>query len=146
LAWQFLPYASLLTDTHNYSDVGIYDRVVIQEILKEIAQTQQVDLKAKQRFKGWSPQYYIDAWNLNDVSFLQSCCSERSRLTDAGCTSRTPSNNGKIHVEYAYHPLCEQHKQTYCSYQIALPSHSRCGADCGRGMYICFPHFTKLTQ
>lgn len=35
-----------------YSDVGIYDRVVIQDILKEIAQTQQVDLSAKQRFKG----------------------------------------------------------------------------------------------
>lgn len=34
------------------SDVGTYDRVVIQEILKEIAQTQQVDLNAKQRFKG----------------------------------------------------------------------------------------------
>ncbi|KAG8833210.1 Replication factor C (RF-C) subunit [Serendipita sp. 400] len=34
------------------SDVGLYDRVVIQEILKEIAQTQQVDLSAKQRFKG----------------------------------------------------------------------------------------------
>ncbi|KAI0318720.1 P-loop containing nucleoside triphosphate hydrolase protein [Amylostereum chailletii] len=34
------------------SEVGNYDRVVIQEILKEIAQTQQVDLNAKQRFKG----------------------------------------------------------------------------------------------
>ncbi|KZV64506.1 P-loop containing nucleoside triphosphate hydrolase protein [Peniophora sp. CONT] len=33
------------------SEVGNYDRVVIQEILKEIAQTQQVDLNAKQRFK-----------------------------------------------------------------------------------------------
>ncbi|KZP00493.1 P-loop containing nucleoside triphosphate hydrolase protein [Calocera viscosa TUFC12733] len=33
------------------SDVGTYDRQVIQEILKEIAQTQQVDLNAKQRFK-----------------------------------------------------------------------------------------------
>ncbi|KAE8378358.1 cytochrome c oxidase assembly protein CtaG/Cox11-domain-containing protein [Aspergillus bertholletiae] len=33
------------------SDVGNYDRVVIQELLKEIAQTQQVDLSAKQRFK-----------------------------------------------------------------------------------------------
>jgi replication factor C subunit 3/5 len=36
------------------SDVGSYDRVVIQDILKEIAQTQQVDLNAKQRFKGMS--------------------------------------------------------------------------------------------
>lgn len=36
------------------SDVGIYDRVVIQDILKEIAQTQQVDLNAKQKFKGKS--------------------------------------------------------------------------------------------
>ena len=34
------------------SDVGMYDLVVIQDILKEIAQTQQVDLNAKQRFKG----------------------------------------------------------------------------------------------
>lgn len=33
------------------ADVGNYDRVVIQELLKEVAQTQQVDLSAKQRFK-----------------------------------------------------------------------------------------------
>ena len=36
------------------SDVGNYDRVVIQDLLKEVAQTQQVDLNAKQRFKGTS--------------------------------------------------------------------------------------------
>jgi replication factor C subunit 3/5 len=34
------------------SEVGNNDRAVIQELLKEIAQTQQVDLNAKQRFKG----------------------------------------------------------------------------------------------
>jgi len=44
------------------SDAGNYDRVVIQELLKEIAQTQQVDLSAKQRFKGercfeWRPPF-----------------------------------------------------------------------------------------
>jgi replication factor C subunit 3/5 len=33
------------------SDVGNYDRVVIQSLLKETAQTQQVDVGAKQRFK-----------------------------------------------------------------------------------------------
>lgn len=33
------------------SDVGIYDRVVVQDLLKEVAQTQQVDAGAKQRFK-----------------------------------------------------------------------------------------------
>lgn len=33
------------------SDVGNYDRVVIQDLLKEVAQTQQVDQTAKQRFK-----------------------------------------------------------------------------------------------
>lgn len=36
------------------SEVGNYDRVVIQEILKEIAQTQQVDVNARHRFKGIS--------------------------------------------------------------------------------------------
>jgi replication factor C subunit 3/5 len=33
------------------SDVGNFDRVVIQDLLKEVAQTQQVDLNARQRFK-----------------------------------------------------------------------------------------------
>ena len=33
------------------SDVGNYDRVVVQDLLKEVAQTQQVDMAAKQRFK-----------------------------------------------------------------------------------------------
>lgn len=33
------------------SDVGSYDRVVIQSLLKETAQTQQVDTAARQRFK-----------------------------------------------------------------------------------------------
>lgn len=33
------------------SDVGNYDRVVIQDLLKEVAQTQQVDSSARQRFK-----------------------------------------------------------------------------------------------
>ncbi|PSR90552.1 P-loop containing nucleoside triphosphate hydrolase protein [Coniella lustricola] len=33
------------------SDVGNYDRVVVQDLLKEVAQTQQVDTAAKQRFK-----------------------------------------------------------------------------------------------
>ncbi len=35
----------------NPSDVGIYDRVIIQEIIKDLAQTQQVD-KSKKEFKG----------------------------------------------------------------------------------------------
>lgn len=35
----------------NPSDVGIYDRVVVQEIIKELAQTQQID-KSKHSFKG----------------------------------------------------------------------------------------------
>lgn len=33
------------------SDVGNYDRTVVQDLLKETAQTQQVDLNAKQKFK-----------------------------------------------------------------------------------------------
>ena len=30
----------------------MYDRIVIQELIKEIAQTQQVDFNAKKSFKG----------------------------------------------------------------------------------------------
>lgn len=46
---RLIAYCSQLT---SFSEAGSYDRVVIQELLKEIAQTQQVDLSAKQRFKG----------------------------------------------------------------------------------------------
>jgi hypothetical protein len=38
------------------SEVGNYDRVVIQDIIKEIAQTQQVDVSARHRFKGAASQ------------------------------------------------------------------------------------------
>lgn len=34
------------------SDMGNNDRIIIQELLKEVAQTQQIDLSARQRFKG----------------------------------------------------------------------------------------------
>ena len=47
-------YGSVILIAPLCSEVGNYDRVVIQEILKEIAQTQQVDLTAKHRFKGSS--------------------------------------------------------------------------------------------
>jgi replication factor C subunit 3/5 len=42
------------------SDVGIYDRVVIQDLIKEIAQTQQVDASAKRSFKGILFQYKVN--------------------------------------------------------------------------------------
>ncbi|OZJ05051.1 Replication factor C subunit 5 [Bifiguratus adelaidae] len=35
----------------NPSDVGMYDRMVVQELIKDVAQTQQVDANAKHRFK-----------------------------------------------------------------------------------------------
>ncbi|KAG2177843.1 hypothetical protein INT43_003090 [Umbelopsis isabellina] len=35
----------------NPSDVGIYDRAVVQDLIKEVAQTQQIDANAKHRFK-----------------------------------------------------------------------------------------------
>ena len=55
------------------SEVGNYDRVVIQEILKEIAQTQQVDLNAKQRFKGASPPPPLTP-SLSLQCSMPNCC------------------------------------------------------------------------
>jgi len=48
----FLSSHAVMRDSMFFSEAGNYDRVVIQELLKEIAQTQQVDIGAKQRFKG----------------------------------------------------------------------------------------------
>lgn len=52
-AWRRrLPSLRVLTIPFLISDAGSYDRLVIQDILKEIAQTQQVDQNARHRFKG----------------------------------------------------------------------------------------------
>lgn len=39
----------------NPSDVGTQDRLVVQELIKELAQTQQIDANATRKFKGTSP-------------------------------------------------------------------------------------------
>ena len=36
------------------SDVGIQDRVVIQELIKNVAQVNQLDSSTQKDFKGWS--------------------------------------------------------------------------------------------
>lgn len=43
------------------SDVGNNDRIVVQEMIKEIAQTQQIDQNAARRFKGvsWKSIFYL---------------------------------------------------------------------------------------
>jgi len=40
----------VLTDL--LSDLGMYDRVIVQDVIKGIAQTQQIDSNAKHQFKG----------------------------------------------------------------------------------------------
>jgi hypothetical protein len=85
-----------------HRDVGMYDRVVIQDILKEIAQTQQVDLNAKQRFKGdfyWQYSSPLAATNPN------SGHHQRSRRAFSRRSSCTASDNGKVYDEHASHPM-----------------------------------------
>lgn len=39
-----------------FSDLGMYDRVIVQDVIKGIAQTQQVDADARHQFKGMHMQ------------------------------------------------------------------------------------------
>lgn len=39
-------------ENRSFSDVGIYDRVVIQELIKTIAQTRQINTAEQRAFKG----------------------------------------------------------------------------------------------
>jgi replication factor C subunit 3/5 len=41
-----------LSTSSSHSDIGFYDRVVVQDLIKEIAQAPQLDRQARQRFKG----------------------------------------------------------------------------------------------
>ena len=44
----------------NPSDVGTQDRLVVQELIKELAQTQQIDANATRKFKGLSFDLLIE--------------------------------------------------------------------------------------
>jgi hypothetical protein len=70
------------------SDVGQYDRVVIQDILKEIAQTQQIDTNAKQKFKGKSSTSQSHE-KCTDEVMGNSGDHQRGRSTLTRCTSST---------------------------------------------------------
>ncbi|KAL0067880.1 Replication factor C (RF-C) subunit [Marasmius tenuissimus] len=67
------------------SEAGNFDRVVIQELLKEIAQTQQMDLNAKQRFKGATMEKYMSNMRIilcaNSTSRLIAPIKSRCLLT-----------------------------------------------------------------
>lgn len=99
------------------SDVGMYDRVVIQDILKEIAQTQQVDLNAKQKFKG----------GMRLPRLTPSCHYQRSRRPHARRAGSVASHDGKVHDQHALDHVREQHKQDHCTYPQSLPA-----CPCGR--------------
>lgn len=100
------------------SDVGNYDRVVIQDLLKEVAQTQQVDASAQKRFKGALPPvlccYYE---NLTQPDRLTNCSrldyltnsggDSRSGSVDKGCTGRIASNHGEIYGQPANHHVLQ---------------------------------------
>jgi len=50
----------------NPSDVGIYDKVVVMELVKSAAQTQQLDSSGQRDFKGKpSPYLGLPQWNTN---------------------------------------------------------------------------------
>lgn len=73
---------SLLIDASTmHSDVGNWDRSVIQDILKEIAQTQQIDLNAKKRFKG---EIHIDA-NAAEADAMQHVNQSWSSMKQTVC-------------------------------------------------------------
>lgn len=99
------------------SEAGNYDRVVIQDLLKEIAQTQQVDLSAKHRFKGVLLHCQTTVDNNLCVSLSTSCHYQRSRLVIKGCSSGVAEDYGKVHVEHANNTLCKHNKPTHCTDQ-----------------------------
>jgi hypothetical protein len=95
------------------SDVGIYDRVVIQDILKEIAQTQQVDLNAKQKFKGSSPGVQLPFASPLLISdfilqpLVRSGYHQRSRRLIPRRPSRPSSNDGEVFYQHKNHHVRE---------------------------------------
>ena len=79
----------------NPSDVGIYDYVVVQEIIKEIAQYKQLDANAKHPFKGISIP----------LQSLSSGSAERGRQFVSKRSSRSSSHDGEVLQQLPPHSL-----------------------------------------
>ena len=43
----------MVSNTKYFSEAGFYDRVVVQEIIKEMAQTRQINPQTQRPFKGY---------------------------------------------------------------------------------------------
>ena len=85
------------------SDAGIHDRVVIMELLKEVAQSHSIDTSHKE-FKG-SPfiQSSVHLHNYLSIHLLSihpfySGCSNRGRQVNKGRTTCSKEDNGEIHI------------------------------------------------
>lgn len=54
----------------NPNDAGIYDRIVIQEMIKNIAQAQQLDINGQREFKGMSINKIVVQSLTEEIPFL----------------------------------------------------------------------------
>ena len=55
----------------NPNDAGIYDRIVVQEMIKTIAQSQQLDINGQREFKGISSKQKYLLFVDDQLSFLK---------------------------------------------------------------------------
>lgn len=78
-------HASCLILTDSISDLGIYDRVIVQDVIKGIAQTQQIDSNAKHQFKGkkttMRAQRERELWILTVLLYIVVIIDQADELT-----------------------------------------------------------------
>lgn len=90
----------------NPSDVGIYDRIVIMDLIKNVAQSQQLDVDGQREFKvrtqhlesPSSSSFRLTGSNLNG-----------SRLFVERRPARAASHNGEVHNDLPNYPLRQLH-------------------------------------
>ena len=89
----------------NPGDAGIYDRFVVQDIIKEIAQSPPLD---DAEFKGalcyWPAQTCLPALTPSPAC---SGAADRSRQLDARCTGGSATYHGKVRAVVAAEQWCD---------------------------------------
>lgn len=118
------------------SDAGNQDRVVIQELIKTVAQSQQIQSSTQRDFKGSLSLPTLRLWEAVICklhSFALSCFANGGGQTHQRCPACFEADDGKVYGHLSSHPLLHLHLKGHRANPEPMPGRQSSPAQHRRG-------------